>query len=326
MNRSELVFLYDISYANPNGDPLDENKPRIDEETEINIVTDVRLKRTIRDYLHDFKDQNIFVKEIEYEPGKIQNAKLRAEDYLLDENGKKPIKRFSLAEMKENMYNNILDKCIDVRLFGGTIPIEKSSSQKSSITLTGPVQFRFGRSMHKVEIKHIKGTGAFASGEGKQQKTFREEYILPYSLISFYGVINENAAEKTSMNNEDESLLIDGIWNGTKNLITRSKFGQMPRLLLKVTYNDKNYFIGDLDKKIKIEHELNDEKKLRNIEEIIINISDLTKILEMNLSKIESLNVKVDPSVRFKDGDKLIEESLIDYLKRKNFPTNELDI
>ena len=50
------------------------------------------------------------------------------------------------------------------------------------------------------------------------------------------------------MNNEDESLLIDGIWNGTKNLITRSKFGQMPRLLLKVTYNDKNYFIGDLDK------------------------------------------------------------------------------
>ena len=228
--------------------------------------------------------------------------------------------------MKENMYDNILKRCIDVRLFGGTIPIEKSSSQKSSITLTGPVQFRFGRSMHKVEIKHIKGTGAFASGEGKQQKTFREEYILPYSLISFYGVINENAAEKTSMNNEDESLLIDGIWNGTKNLITRSKFGQMPRLLLKVTYNDKNYFIGDLDKKIKIEHELNDEKKLRNIEEIIINISDLTKILEMNLSKIESLNVKVDPSVRFKDGDKLIEESLIDYLKRKNFPTNELDI
>ena len=236
------------------------------------------MKRTIRDYLHDFKDQNIFVKEIEYEPGKIQNAKLRAEDYLLDENGKKANKKdFSLAEMKENMYDNILKRCIDVRLFGGTIPIEKSSSQKSSITLTGPVQFRFGRSMHKVEIKHIKGTGAFASGEGKQQKTFREEYILPYSLISFYGVINENAAEKTSMNNEDESLLIDGIWNGTKNLITRSKFGQMPRLLLKVTYNDKNYFIGDLDKKIKIEHELNDEKKLRNIEEIIINISILQK-------------------------------------------------
>ena len=103
MNRSELVFLYDISYVNPNGDPLDENKPRIDEETEINIVTDVRLKRTIRDYLHDYKNREIFVKEIEYEPGKIQNAKLRAEDFLLDEEGNKANKNdFSLEEMKEN--------------------------------------------------------------------------------------------------------------------------------------------------------------------------------------------------------------------------------
>ena len=60
MNRSEILFLYDISDANPNGDPLDDNKPRLDEETEINIVTDVRLKRTIRDYLHDFKNEEYY--------------------------------------------------------------------------------------------------------------------------------------------------------------------------------------------------------------------------------------------------------------------------
>ena len=257
MNRSEMVFLYDISYANPNGDPLDENKPRIDEDVELNIVTDVRLKRTVRDYLHNFKSQGIFVKEIEDDKGNIQDAKLRAEDYLFDDNGEKLEKKsVSLAEMKKIMYNNILKECIDVRLFGGTIPIEKSNKEKSSITLTGPVQFRFGRSMHKVEMKHIKGTGAFASGKDKKQKTFREEYILPYSLISFYGVVNENAAEKTLMTEHDEELLIEGIWNGTKNLITRSKFGQMPRLLLNVTYSAKNYFIGDLDKKLKIEHNL----------------------------------------------------------------------
>ena len=57
--RSEILFIYDIRDGNPNGDPLDENKPRIDEEAGVNIVTDVRLKRTIRDYLHDFKDQEI---------------------------------------------------------------------------------------------------------------------------------------------------------------------------------------------------------------------------------------------------------------------------
>ena len=62
-NRSELVFLYDIVDNNPNGDPLDSNKPRIDEETGINLVTDVRLKRTIRDYLKDYKDKEIFVRD-----------------------------------------------------------------------------------------------------------------------------------------------------------------------------------------------------------------------------------------------------------------------
>lgn len=61
-DRSEILFLYDIRDGNPNGDPMDENKPRIDEETGVNIVTDVRLKRTIRDYLHDFKGQEIFVR------------------------------------------------------------------------------------------------------------------------------------------------------------------------------------------------------------------------------------------------------------------------
>lgn len=328
MNRSELVFLYDISYANPNGDPLDENKPRIDEEAELNIVTDVRLKRTIRDYLHDFKNQDIFVKEIEYEPGKIQDAKLRAEDFLLDENGKKMAKKaLKLDEMKENMYNNILKNCIDVRLFGGTIPIEKSSSQKSSITLTGPVQFRFGRSLHKVEIKHVKGTGAFASSAGKQQKTFREEYILPYSLINFYGVINENAAKRTLMSENDISLLLEGLWNGTKNLITRSKFGQMPRLLFKVTYNDKNYFIGDLDKRIIIEHDLEDDKKLRSIQELKLNISEMIDVFKANQSKIESISVECDPSLDLKINESEFKgEKLVENLSNLELPVSRLDL
>ena len=63
-NRSELLFLYDIRDANPNGDPLDSNKPRMDEETSINLVTDVRLKRTIRDYLFSMAKQKIFSLEM----------------------------------------------------------------------------------------------------------------------------------------------------------------------------------------------------------------------------------------------------------------------
>ena len=81
-----------------------------------------------------------------------------------------------------------------MRLFGGTIPLKNDS-----VTFTGPVQFNMGRSLHKVSLRRIRGTGAFASGENKANKTFREEYILSYSLIGFYGIINEHLAEKTNL-------------------------------------------------------------------------------------------------------------------------------
>ena len=78
-NRSEILFLYDVSWSNPNGDPVDENKPRIDEETSRNIVTDVRLKRTVRDYLHDYRGLDIFIKEI-----RVDNKKLVTKENRMD--------------------------------------------------------------------------------------------------------------------------------------------------------------------------------------------------------------------------------------------------
>lgn len=320
-NRSELVFLYDIKDANPNGDPLDENKPRIDEETGINIVTDVRLKRTIRDYLMNFKNQEIFVREIIDNEGNIQDAKLRAKDFL---NGVSGLESKGFNEQKEIIKNEILSTCIDVRLFGATIPLDltindgkKSKSVTGSITLTGPVQFRMGRSLHKVEIKHIKGTGAFASKAGAAQKTFREEDILPYSLICFYGIINENAATHTGLTDEDVKLLLEGIWNGTKNLISRSKAGQMPRLLLKVNYRENGYHIGDLDKLIKIKDiEKINQQSIRDISEIELDASELVETLNRNRDKIESVEVKRDDRVKidFSDLDSSIQQKEITFV------------
>ncbi len=231
--RSELLFLYDIENANPNGDPNDENKPRVDEETGRNIVTDVRLKRTIRDYLFE-KGKDIFVQEKVYDDeGHIQDAKLRALDYLKDD---EDLSNKKAEEQKQIIARNILGECIDVRLFGATIPLDlkvkdgkKTKSVSSSLTYTGPVQFKMGKSAHGVKIMHVKGTGAFASKEGATKKTFREEYVLPYSLIGFYGVVNENAAKHTNLTEEDVSDLKKAMWNGTKGLISRSKFGQIAK-------------------------------------------------------------------------------------------------
>jgi CRISPR-associated protein Csh2 len=299
-NRSEIVFLYDIKDANPNGDPLDGNKPRIDEETGINIVTDVRLKRTIRDYLMNFKEKEIFVREIADEAGKIQDAKLRAKDFLKEV---VDLRERGFNEQKNIVKDKIVNDCIDVRLFGATIPLDlsikegdKSKNVTGSITLTGPVQFRMGRSLHKVELKHIKGTGAFASKAGATQKTFREEDILPYSLICFYGIVNENTAKHTNLTEEDVKLLLDGMWDGTKNLISRSKAGQMPRLLLKVNYKEKSYHIGDLDKLITLKSEKREEE-IRDISEIELDTTELIQTLNENKDKIESINRKIGDRV-----------------------------
>jgi CRISPR-associated protein Csh2 len=275
-NRSEILFIYDIRDGNPNGDPLDENKPRIDEETGINLVTDVRLKRTIRDYLHNFKGLEIFVREVIYdqEKGLIQDGKKRAGNF-------------------DNNAERILKECIDIRLFVGVIPLKEDS-----ITYTGPVQFKMGRSLHRVIMKHIKGTGAFASKEGSKQATFREEDILPYSIILFYGIINENAAKYTKLTDDDIELLLEGTWNGTKSLISRTKAGQVPRLLLKVNYSKENYHIGDLDKMLKLTTEMPHEN-IRGTEDFKIDISKLVGKLAAEKSTIKDIEICADDRVVF---------------------------
>lgn len=299
-NRAELLFLYDVKDANPNGDPLDENKPRIDEETGVNIVTDVRLKRTIRDYLHDFKGQEIFIREVRKDDGKLKTKEDRLDDLKIDSP------------------EDLLEKCIDIRLFGATTAIKNKT-----ITFTGPVQFKIGKSMHRVFLRFIKGTTVMPSKEAKGQGTFTEEYILPYSLINFYGIINENAAKETKLTDEDVELLLDAIWNGTKNLISRSKVGQIPRLLLKVNYKEDNYHIGDLNNMVSLISDLRDEE-IRDITRVKLDITELVRVLGLNKEKISSIDYKADDRLSFVCNG--VEKSLADCLSDTEISLNQLTL
>jgi len=285
-NRHEILFLYDVKDANPNGDPIDENKPRIDEETGLNIVTDVRLKRTIRDYLADYKKLEVFVKEVRKDDGNLKTKEDR------------------LEELKIEKADNLVKNCIDIRLFGATAAIKGKT-----ITFTGPVQFKFGRSLHRVKLDYFKGTTVMPSKEARKQGTFTEVYTLPYSLIVFYGIANENAAQHTQMTEEDLDQMMEAIWNGTKNLISRSKFGQMPRLLLDVEYKAPNFHIGDLDKLVAIRSELADES-IRDVTDFTLNILPLVETLQKQKDKIERVRIKVDGRVQCSP------ELSIDYLKQ----------
>lgn len=273
-HKSEILFCYDITDNNPNGDPADGNKPRVDDETKINLVTDVRLKRTVRDYLYENEgyDGDILVRTTASEKG-IKDGIERGSDF---------------GKSDEGIRKNVIEKCIDARLFGATIPRDKSS-----VTFTGPVQFQMGRSLHKIDTMHIKGTGAFASKAGKGQQTFREEYVLPYSFICFHGIINDFAAKQTHLSEDDVTLMLKAMWLGTKGLISRSKVGQMPRLLLKIDYAEGGFFIGDLQRLVKvIDCEI--EENIRDPKDFTLDLSELKKVLENEKNKITNISYKAD--------------------------------
>lgn len=299
-NRSEILFLYDVKDSNPNGDPLDENKPRIDEETMLNIVTDVRLKRTVRDYLYNFRNEEVFVLGVNKEDGTLKTKEERM-DKLQIESGEDMIK-----------------KCVDIRLFGATAAVKKNT-----ITFTGPVQFKIGRSLHKVQLKFIKGTTVYPSDKGKDQGTFTEMYVLPYSLIGFYGIINENAAKHTKLTQNDVVLLVDALWNGTKNLISRSKVGQMPRLLLKVNYREQNYHIGDLNALLELKSKLRDEE-IRDVADYVIDATKLFAALQANKAKIEDIDLMLDKRLTLERDNEQID--LAKELTKQGLTVNQLNL
>ncbi len=325
-NRSEIVFLYDVTNANPNGDP-DENKPRMDTSTDINLVSDVRLKRTIRDYLLE-RGNKIFVQEEYNEQGKRKTKDEKSEEVWAAGGGKEA----ALEKFKEDF--------IDLRLFGATIAVggkKRGRSKKNSgnedeqvsdkseieaVKWTGPVQFKFGHSIHRVEPVLLKGTTVEPSKEGKSAGTFTEFWYIPYSLISFYGVINEIAAEDSNLHQSDVDKLLDAIWNGTKGLITRSKFGQIPRFLMQVIY-DKYFYVGNLDLKLRLRLRSTGEplnlsdargKELRSIDQIDIELTDIFLTLRENRSRIKSIRVRTDRDAHYMlngitvDGDELLDK------------------
>jgi len=270
-SRSELLFLYDVKRCNPNGDPMDANRPRIDEESGKCLVTDVRLKRTIRDFL--------------YLKGYDGKSDVNKDIFIRDEDDK-PVTGAERSKAYADK-SEFIKKFIDVRLFGGV-----SAAKGKTFNLTGPVQFGMGTSLHRVTVNFIKGTGAFATSDTAEQKTFREEYNITYGLIGFHGVINENAAKHTQLTESDVDELLDAIWNGTKNLLTRSKKGHMPRLLVKIDYNIPNFFIGDLLERLSLNPNRGlAEEVLEDIEDFVIDTKKLNAVLEKHSDKIEKITV-----------------------------------
>lgn len=237
--NSELLFLYDAKMCNPNGDPDTENQPRMDSVRERCLVSDVRLKRYLRDY---WEDRNYTLYVTKAEGVKTAGDRLRE---VLGTN----------RQPEESDLPVLVEKLIDVRFFGATMPIRGEGGRRGegrSFSLTGPVQFNWGYSLNRVQMVESSAISSqLASEEGALQGTFGRDPRLYYALIAFHGIVSASRARVYERKNlpalseEDLKLLDDAILRAIPLLATRSKIGQYPRLYLRFVFQDDQTFMGD---------------------------------------------------------------------------------
>jgi CRISPR-associated protein Csh2 len=288
-SRREFVYCYDIKMGNPNGDP-DENRPRVLPD-KTHYVTDVRLKRFVRDF---FKIQGrpILVDKIE---GRTTNLTGRVAAYL-QEVGQKEANGAELVRI-------LLDAFIDARLFGSSFAFKKQEGFDLAAepkTLTGAVQIMHGEVLHRAREVDISGTSVFGSDEEKAQGTFTTYYGLRYALIGFNGIANEHSARLSRMSDDDYALLLRAMWDGVRAAgNTRTKRGQVPRLLLSVVYKPGHEFqFGNLADYIKLApRNGKQQEEWSSPDDYTIDVSRLQQRLTEQAARIARLEVCLSPDV-----------------------------
>lgn len=209
LNRYDFVMLFDVENGNPNGDPDAGNSPRVDAETGYGYITDVCLKRKIRNYVELVKEgeagYNILIK-----PDKFLNAKFteayEAEGLQTKNKGKNPD---DVRKARQYMCKNYFD----VRAFGAVM----STGEDPCGIIRGPVQINFARSISPVSPQDITITRQARTTEdrkGTGETEMGKKSIIPYGLYRAEGYISAALANKsTDLSEEDVELLWTAIIN-----------------------------------------------------------------------------------------------------------------
>jgi CRISPR-associated protein Csd2 len=207
-NRYEFLLLFDVENGNPNGDPDAGNMPRVDPETGHGLVTDVCLKRKIRNHVALAKEGaegfNIYIQE---KAVLNDTNKLAYKVYNLEPEKKKLPKKIEDARkvtgwMCANYY--------DIRSFGAVMTTEINCGQ-----VRGPVQLAFAKSAEPIVSQEVSITRMAVTNEKdlEKERTMGRKHIVPYGLYVAKGFVSASLAEKTNFGDKDLELLWDALIN-----------------------------------------------------------------------------------------------------------------
>lgn len=204
-NRFDFVFVFDVKDGNPNGDPDAGNLPRVDAETGMGLVTDVCLKRKVRNYVQVSKNcaegYDIFIKEKAVLNTLIDKAHE-------DENVKEAKDKTMAAR------DFMCKKYYDIRTFGAVMSTGKNAGQ-----VRGPIQLTFARSSDPIIASEHSITRMAVATEKEAEKqsgdnrTMGRKATVPYGLYVGYGFVSANLAKQTGFSEEDLELFWEALRN-----------------------------------------------------------------------------------------------------------------
>lgn len=246
--RVDFIYIFDVKDGNPNGDPDADNQPRVDPVTSYGLVTDVCLKRKIRNFVELIKDgeteYDIFIKEkavlnkvlkqasvaLQEEFSKIEKDGIKtaeaektveAEKVAETEKSNKKAKKAKLSkteleEIKATLRREFMCKHFyDVRTFGAVM----NTGDHKAGQVKGPVQITFAKSVEPILIRDHSITRLAVTTEEEEIKqnganqTMGQKYTIPYGLYVAYGFISPSYAKKSGFSEEDEKLLFSALQN-----------------------------------------------------------------------------------------------------------------
>lgn len=272
IEKSEILFLYEGKFTVPNGDPFT-GEQRYDDETKHILVSDVRIKRFVRDY---FIEQNqvtegsyeVFVfndKSQVAEGSKESGASARMQSLWAKYYPKRPDKK-----QLEKTALELMQKCIDVRLFGGI-----STEKEAAVNITGPVQFALlNPSLNKTDLRIHQNTSVFSSSADKSRGAIGTTSLVTYALNQIHGWINPYSAKNSGLTENDVKELFVAMWNSINNSNTRSKSNQSSVLLIQIVYNNANNKLYGTDKLISISSS-KEEEQIREMADYSLDFEQL---------------------------------------------------
>lgn len=217
-NRYDFVFICDVKNGNPNGDPDAGNMPRIDPETGLGIISDVCIKRKIRNYVDLVKDADIDAPDVA--EGELGYKIYVQEGAVLNERNEKAYVHYGLKPVDKRLPKKeeearkltkfMCDNFFDIRTFGAVMTTGRNCGQ-----VRGPVQLCFGESVDPISPLEMGITrmAATEASEDKENKTMGRKQYVPYGMYRIEGFVSAPLAERTGFCQEDLDLLWEALMN-----------------------------------------------------------------------------------------------------------------